>query len=304
MEHFRRGDLTFDVLDRGPQDGTPVVLLHGFPQFNDSWIPVMEQLSAQGYRCVAPNQRGYSPGARPPRRRDYLAEELVADVVALIDALGVRNVHLVGHDWGATVAWATAALAPERLSTVTTLSVPHPAAFFAALATSRQFFASWYVYFFQLPRVPEWLLGRKNGKGLTALIEGYAGQTHQAAERDISRLMGSGAFTTALNWYRAAFRNKPKLINSRIDVPTMHVWSDGDKALLEKAARNTGKYVDAEYRFEVVHGATHWMPDQCPDTVADLLLDWFAHHPIDNGEGPRKPLRTKGSGGPTPVDGG
>ncbi len=280
MEQYRRGDLTFDVLDHGPSDGTPVVLLHGFPQFNDSWLPVMERLGAQGYRSVAPNQRGYSPGARPSRRRDYTAEELVADVAALIDDLGVRKVHLVGHDWGATVAWATAALAPERLATVTTLSVPHPAAFFAALATSRQLLASWYMYFFQLPRIPEWLMGRGGGRGLTALIERYAGQDPAAAERDVSRLIGSGSFTTALNWYRAIPLNKPKTIRTRTRVPTMHVWSDGDKALLEKASRNTGGYVDAEYRFEVVRGATHWMPDQCPDTVADLLLEWFAQHPI------------------------
>jgi pimeloyl-ACP methyl ester carboxylesterase len=225
-----------------------------------------------------------------------VAEELVADVTALIDALGARRVHLVGHDWGATVAWATAALAPERLATLTTLSVPHPAAFFAALATSRQFVASWYMYFFQLPKAPEWFLGREGGKGLTALIEGYAGQTPAAAARDVSRLMDSGSFTTALNWYRAIPLNKPRVMNARTQVPTMHVWSDGDKALLEKASRNTGKYVDAEYRFEVVHGATHWMPDQCADTVADLLLDWFACHPIDSGEDPRTLSATKGAG--------
>jgi pimeloyl-ACP methyl ester carboxylesterase len=302
MEQYRRDDMTFEVIDKGPRDGTPVVLLHGFPQFNDSWVPVIDRLTAQGYRCVAPNQRGYSPGARPPRRRDYVADELVADVVALIDALEVEKVHLVGHDWGATVAWATAALAPERLATVTTLSVPHPAAFFGALATSRQFLASWYIYLFQLPKVPEWLLASRGGRGLTALIEGYAGQTPAAAQRDISRLIGSGSFTTALNWYRAIPLAKPKTIRTRTRVPTMHVWSDGDKALLEKASRNTGKYVDAEYRFEVVRGVTHWMPDQCPDTVADLLLDWFAGHP-ENGEDPRKPFVTKDFGGLAPSAG-
>jgi pimeloyl-ACP methyl ester carboxylesterase len=105
LDHYRRGDMAFDVLEIGPIDGIPVVFLHGFPQFNTSWAPVMERLSAEGYRRVAPNQRGYSPGARPPRRRDYLTEELAADVVALIDAIGTPRVHLVGHDWGATVAF-------------------------------------------------------------------------------------------------------------------------------------------------------------------------------------------------------
>lgn len=280
MEQYHRGHLTFDVLDKGPRDGIPVVLLHGFPQYNDSWLPIMERLSGQGYRSLAPNQRGYSPGARPARRRDYVAEELVADVVALLDTLEARKVHLVGHDWGATVAWAAAALAPERLATVTTLSVPHPTAFFTALATSRQLLASWYMYFFQLPRIPEMLMGGSGGRGLAAFLEKYAGQDPAAAERDISRLVGSGSFGTALNWYRAIPLNKPKTIRTRTRVPTMHVWSDGDKALLEKASRSTGKYVDAEYRFEIVRGASHWLPDQRPDTVADLLLDWLGSHPI------------------------
>jgi pimeloyl-ACP methyl ester carboxylesterase len=280
MDQYRRGELTFEVLDKGPVDGTPVVFLHGFPQFNTSWNPIMDRLCGHGYRCLAPNQRGYSAGARPARRRDYAAEELVADIVALIDALGVRKVHLVGHDWGANVAWVTAARAPERLATLTTLSVGHPAAFFAALATSRQFLASWYIYLFQLPKVPEWLMGLGGGKGLAWLIQRVAGQLPAAAERDVSQVMTSGALTTALNWYRAVPFTKPKLDNSRTQVPTMHIWSDGDKALLEKAARTTGNYVDAEYRFEIVRGATHWMPDQCPDTIADLLLDWLGSHPI------------------------
>jgi pimeloyl-ACP methyl ester carboxylesterase len=129
MDQYRRGDLVFDVRDAGPQDGPVVVLLHGFPQHNDSWDAVIERLTAQGYRCLAPNQRGYSPGARPRRRRDYVMTELVADVGALIDASGADKVHLVGHDWGAAVAWGAAAEYPERLATVTPVSVPHPGAF-------------------------------------------------------------------------------------------------------------------------------------------------------------------------------
>src|SRR6202000_1956864 len=128
MEQYRRNALTFDVRDAGPADGPVVVLLHGFPQRNDSWDAVIDRLTAQGYRCLAPNQRGYSPRARPSRRRDYRMSELVADVGALIAASGARRVHLVGHDWGAAVAWAAAAEMPERLATVSPVSVPHPAA--------------------------------------------------------------------------------------------------------------------------------------------------------------------------------
>ena len=133
MDSYRRGDLTFDVIDRGPADGPPVVLLHGFPQFNTSWEPVMDRLVAQGYRCLAPNQRGYSPRARPPRRRDYRLPYLAEDVLALIDAIGGGPVHLVGHDWGAAAAWQVAATAPERVATLTALSVPHPAGFKKAM---------------------------------------------------------------------------------------------------------------------------------------------------------------------------
>src|ERR1700733_3396565 len=128
MEQYRRNDLTFDVRDSGPADGPVVVLLHGFPQHNDSWNAVIDRLTAQGYRCLAPNQRGYSAGARPSRRRDYRIPELVGDLGALIDASGARQVHLVGHDWGAAVAWAAAAEMPERLATVSPISVPHPPA--------------------------------------------------------------------------------------------------------------------------------------------------------------------------------
>jgi pimeloyl-ACP methyl ester carboxylesterase len=170
MERYRRGGLVFDVHDAGPPDGSVVVLLHGFPQRNDSWNAVIDRLAAQGYRCLAPNQRGYSPGARPSRRRDYRMSELVADIGALIDASGARRVHLVGHDWGAAVAWAAAAEMPERLATVSPISVPHPAAFIKSITTSRQGMASWYMYVFQLPRIPEWVLMRRNGAMASGLL--------------------------------------------------------------------------------------------------------------------------------------
>jgi pimeloyl-ACP methyl ester carboxylesterase len=140
-----------------------VVLLHGAPQFNTTWKSVIGRHTAQGYRCLAPNQRGYSPGARPTRNRDYRTEELVEDVRALIDATGAQRVHLVGYDFGSTVAWAFAAEMPERLASLVTMSVPHPAAALKALATSRQAFASWYMYFFQLPLIPERVLLRRRG---------------------------------------------------------------------------------------------------------------------------------------------
>ena len=177
MDQYRRGDLVFDVIDEGPPGGPTVVLLHGFPQFNASWNAVIPRLTAVGYRCLAPNQRGYSPGARPTRRRDYRVEELVEDVRALIDASGAPRVHLVGNDFSATIAWATAVEMRQRLASVVTMSVPHPAALLKAMATSRQAFASWYSYFFQLPRVPEkYLLRQGDWTALSKFMQSRAKQ--------------------------------------------------------------------------------------------------------------------------------
>jgi len=280
MEQYRRDDLTFDVREAGPPDGPVVVLLHGFPQHNDSWDAVIDRLTAQGYRCLAPNQRGYSPGARPPRRRDYRMSELVADVGALIDASGAQRVHLVGHDWGAAVAWAAAAEIPERLATVSPVSVPHPGAFIKSFITSRQGLASWYMYLFQLPRIPEWLLTRRNGAVISEFLQ-RAGQTPAAAKRDARAMSEPGALTTAINWYRAIPLSDLRATNQKVSVPTLYVWSDQDVALLPKAAHDTARYVSGEYRFEILPDVSHWIPDDQPDKLADLLLDWFAAHPAD-----------------------
>ncbi len=279
MDEYRRGDLTFDVIDRGPRDGPPVVLLHGFPQFNTSWEPVMDHLVAQGFRCLAPNQRGYSPRARPPRRRDYRVAELVGDTVALIDEIGQPRVHLVGHDLGAFVAWLVAAKAPQRLATLSALSVPHPAAFLKSMPTSRQGLASWYMYAFQLPWLPEFVLSRRGGTGMAGIFHVRYGQSREGAERDARAMRESGAMTAAINWYRGMPLTDPRSVLPPVSVPTMFVWSDGDPACLEPGARACGRYVTGEYRFETLHGGSHWLPDERPGDVAGLLVEWFAAHP-------------------------
>ncbi len=280
MKQYRRGDLTFDYIDAGPADGPVVVLLHGFPQLNTSWNDVIDRLTARGYRCLAPNQRGYSPGARPPRRRDYRMPEIVEDIRALIDASAAQRVHLVGHDWGAAAAWAAASEHGDRIATLTSFSVPHPSAFLKALVTSRQGLASWYMYFFQLPWLPErLLLGRNNSTARMSEMLVSAGQSPKAAARDAEAMAAPGVLTAALNWYRAMPLTDPRRAVGKITVPTMYVWTDGDTALTEKPARDTANYVTGEYRFEILHGS-HWIPDEQPDKAADLLLEWFDTHPI------------------------
>jgi pimeloyl-ACP methyl ester carboxylesterase len=281
VEQYHRGELTFDVIDAGPADGPVVVLLHGFPQFNTSWNAVIDRLTAQGYRCLAPNQRGYSPGARPPRRRDYRIPEIVEDIRTLIDASGAERVHLAAHDWGAAAAWATAAELPDRIATLTSFSVPHPGAFLKGLVTSRQGLMSWYMYFFQLPWLPERFLLGSNGSAIRMSRSlQSAGQSPEAADRDATAMAAPGVLTAALNWYRAMPLTDPRQAAGKVSVPTMYVWTDKDIALAEKPARNTVRYVTGDYRFEILRGVSHWIPDECPDTAADLLLEWFAAHPI------------------------
>src|SRR3954452_19098027 len=155
MDEFSRSDLVFDVTDTGPADGDVFVLLHGYPENRTSWQSVTPLLTAAGHRVLAPDQRGYSPRARPLRRRDYRMPELVADVLALVDASGAERVHLVGHDWGGAVAWAFASAHPDRLHTVTSLTTPHPRAFASSMVRSGQLLHSWYMLMFQLPALPE-----------------------------------------------------------------------------------------------------------------------------------------------------
>jgi pimeloyl-ACP methyl ester carboxylesterase len=157
--------------------------------------------------------------------------------------------------------------------------VPHPGAFMKSLATSRQGLASWYMYVFQLPRIPEWLLTRRHGAFASEFLR-RSGQTPAAIERDVRAMSEPGAMTAGINWYRAIPLSDPRNNNQKISVPTLYVWSDRDIALLPKAAHDTARYVSGEYRFEILPDVSHWIPEEQPDKLADLLLDWFAAHQV------------------------
>jgi pimeloyl-ACP methyl ester carboxylesterase len=274
MERFRRGDLVFDVDDAGPEDGPIVVLLHGHPQTSTAWEAVIPRLVESGYRCLAPDQRGISPAARPTRRRDYRMSELVEDVGALIDASGAPSVRLVGHDFGALVAWAFAAKYPQKVVSLTSLSGPHPGALQYAMLTSRQGLKSWYAYAYQLPRLPERYYMGRDGKAVRlAQMLKSNGQKPELAERDARVMAEPGAYSAALNWYRAIPWSGR---TGDVSVPTMLVWSDGDKFIRLDAARRSARYVEGVFRLEILRGTSHWIPDEQPDATADLLLDWFA----------------------------
>lgn len=268
LTQFRHAGLTFDVIDSGPVDGTPVVLLHGFPQRATCWAAVSEQLNAEGLRTYALDQRGYSPGARPGSRFDYRVSELVGDVVALIDEIG-QPVHLVGHDWGSAVAWAVAAHHPESLRTLTTVSVPHPGAFAKSMVSSPQLLKSYYMLLFQLPVLPERMLSRKDGLGEKILQA--AGMTPPMIETFRDQIVADGALPGGLGYYRSAVLSGGDL-GGKVSVPTTLVWSDGDTALDRRGAELTQQFVTGPYELDIVEGASHWLPDERPAELAASIL--------------------------------
>ena len=268
LTQFENDGLTFDVVDAGPEDGEVVVLLHGFPERASSWDAVAARLHAEGYRTLAPDQRGYSPGARPSGRRAYAVPRLVGDVEALVAAAGGGPVHLVGHDWGAIVAWATAGQRPHLVRTLTTVSVAHPQAFMDAMLRSNQVLRSWYVGFFQLPVLPERLVGRAVGEKLLRAT----GMTDAELATFRREIVEYGALPHGIAWYRALPFTPRGWIGQRVTVPTSHVWSEGDTALARTGSERTERYVDAAYSLHVLPGS-HWLPEQQPDALADVVLE-------------------------------
>ena len=267
--HITLGDLTFDVTTSGPADGAPVVLLHGFPESAASWEPVSARLNESGLRTYAPNQRGYSPGARPDGVDSYRIDHLVADVIGLLDALDLDTAHLVGHDWGAAVAWVVAARHPDRINSLTTVSVPHPGAFGWALREDAdQKERSSYIRLLRMEGKAERVLLDDNAHSLRAMFGDVVPPA--LVDRHVALLSEPGALTAALNWYRAMtsdFEQTPA-----VTVPTTYVWSTGDQALGRAGAERCGEFVDAPYEFVVLDDATHWIPEQRPDALADAIL--------------------------------
>jgi pimeloyl-ACP methyl ester carboxylesterase len=260
--------LHFDALTCGSHDGDLVVCLHGFPQFADVWTPILEALAASGYRAVAFDQRGYSPGARPPKRTAYTMPHLVADVIAVADALSAHRFHLIGHDWGGAVGWAVAGGYADRLKTLTILSTPHPSALTAAIHSDpdQQARSSYMLMFRAAPGIAETYLLANDAAQLRAAYHGKVAATQ--VDAIVARLREDGALTAALNWYRAMGDNG---LVGQIIAPTLFIWGDEDQALGRSAALSTARFVDGPYRFEIVEGGSHWLVDECPQQIIDLI---------------------------------
>jgi pimeloyl-ACP methyl ester carboxylesterase len=262
------GEHTFDVSTAGPTDGTPVVLLHGFPETSACWRPVLPRLAQ--YRVIAPSQRGYSPGARPVGVENYTVDRLGGDVVALLDHFDIRSAHLVGHDWGAAVAWWTAARHPDRVESLTAVSVPHSSAFSWGLREDPdQQTRSRYIGIFRHGDSAERALLPDGG---TRLRDMFAGAVDpELVDEHVRVLTEPGALTAALSWYRAMGREFTDV--PAITVPTTYVWSNRDDAVSRATAEKCAEYVTGPYRFVELDGVSHWVPEQAPDRLADIIVD-------------------------------
>lgn len=279
--------ITLHVVQCGPLDGPLVVLLHGFPEFWYGWRHQLQALAAAGFRVWAPDQRGYNRSDKPPRVADYSMEQLGADALGLLDAAGAAKATVIGHDWGAAVTWWLAGHHPERLHRVAILNVPHPAVLGQALRrTPRQLLKSWYIFFFQLPWLPERLFRRREfrfGRGALRGTSRPSTFTSDDLRQYTAAWAQPGALTGMINWYRAAFRRARGVgAVGRITIPVRILWGRQDAFLVPELAQLSQQQCSQGELFYFDH-ATHWLHQEEPDAVNQRLLEFL---------GPAQPAST------------
>jgi pimeloyl-ACP methyl ester carboxylesterase len=253
-------------------DGPPVVLLHGFPDSGRLWRHQVPALAEAGFSVIVPDLRGYGRSDKPAEVKAYRRELLVADVLAVMSAAGAERAHVVGHDWGASIAWGVALTAGDRVDHLVALSVGHPAAFSAAGLA--QYEKSWYMLLFQFPGIAEEWLSANGWANLRA----WAG--HPDAAAVITELEANGSLTPGLNYYRANIPPESYVRRSRlklppVEAPTMGVWSSGDKFLTEAQMAGSGAHVAGPWRYERLDGPGHWMQLEAPAALNELLIDFL-----------------------------
>jgi pimeloyl-ACP methyl ester carboxylesterase len=260
----------------GPETGSLVLLLHGFPERGSVWHGVQRELASAGYRVAAPDMRGYGGSDRPAGVASYAVDHLVGDVTGLVRALGRQRAHIVGHDWGGVVAWWTAMLRPEVVDRLGIVNAAHPLGYSAALRTFAQARRSWYVFFFQIPWVAEATLAARN----YALVRSFF-LKDGIRDGDIDPCVGSlrqpGARSAAIAYYRASFRGAlfrtiPK--PATIEAPTLVVWGERDRFLVPALADPPAAWVP-NARVVRLPDATHWAPIDAADDVSSRLVEHF-----------------------------
>lgn len=285
--YIKTNGVTLHTALAGPDDGTPVILLHGFPEFWYGWRHQIPYLAERGFRVIAPDQRGYNLSDKPAGVDAYRIGELARDVVGLIDALGYEAVHLVGHDWGAAVAWWTAALFPERLKKLVILNVPYPTLMTRAYREGNfaQLLKSWYIFYFQIPRLPEALASLGGHYGMAQMLR-RSGQPGTFAETDFAEYRKAwaqpGAMTAMLNWYRvmarwAARRQRSEAVSrppARIIPPTLMLWGERDIAL-DKSLAQPSIDLCENGRLVFFPNATHWVQHDEADAVNRHIVEFL-----------------------------
>jgi len=265
------GGVPIHVEVTGPDDGHPVLLIHGFPDSGRLWSKQVGPLSDAGHRVIVPDLRGYGQSGKPDDVDSYNLMFLAADMGAVLDHLGVAKASVVGHDWGAAVAWGIASLAPDRVNKLVALSVGHPLSFGAAGFEQRE--KSWYMLLFQFEGVAEEWLSADDWKN----FRDWA--MHPDVDAVVAELADNKSLTPGLNYYRADLHPRtlvePPLQLPQVQAPTMGVWSTGDMALTERQMTGSEQYVDGPWRYERLDGPGHWMQWEAPEEVNGLLLDFL-----------------------------
>lgn len=286
--YVKTNGVTLHTTLAGPDDGAPVILLHGFPEFWYGWRHQIPYLAERGFRVIAPDQRGYNLSDKPVGVDAYRVGELARDVVGLIDALGYEAVHLVGHDWGAAVAWWTATLFPERLKKLVILNVPYPTLITKAYREGNfaQLLKSWYIFYFQIPWLPETLVSLGGHYGMAQMLR-RSGQPGTFTETDIAEYRKAwaqpGAMTAMLNWYRAmarwaARRQRNEVVSrppARIIPPVLMLWGERDIAL-DKSLAQPSIDLCENGRLVFFPNATHWVQHDEADAVNRHIVEFLA----------------------------
>jgi len=273
--------INLNVVCTGKEDAPLIILLHGFPECWLSWKAQIKPLADAGYRVWAPDQRGYNLSDKPAGIDAYQIDKLAADVDGLRKAAGVEKFHLVGHDWGAAVAWWYALNYSDQLRSLTTINVPHPVVFKRTLSSNhKQLLKSWYMFFFQIPKLPEFLLSLGNFSRLAKGLKDSS--TPDAFDQELINELKSawgqpGAMTGMLNWYRAALRRPGKPKQTKVTVPTRILWGEQDIALTAQMASDSEAFCN-DVKLTYYPEATHWLPHDLPDTVTTEILQFCDAH--------------------------
>lgn len=282
--------LRLHVETAGPPDGPLVVLLHGFPEFWYGWRGQISALARSGFCVVAPDQRGYNLSDKPRGMEHYRLDALAGDVLGILDHYGREKACIVGHDWGAAVAWHTAIHHPERVERLAILNVPHPGAMAWAVRRTRQILRSWYILFFQIPGLPEALLRANRFAGMRRMLLASS-RPGTFSREDLRRYREAwaqpGALTAMLNWYRAALRSGDGYRETaRVRVPTLILWGERDIALIPELAQASLDFCD-DGRLVRFPEVSHWVQHEAAERVAARLVGFLRgediHHEDNEG---------------------